>query len=46
MSSENKKCKARNSLLSNGADKKDGKAKRVMYFTKRQRKEICKWEEK
>lgn len=37
MASENKKRKAKNSYLYNGADKIDGKLKRVMYFTKRQR---------
>lgn len=37
MASENKKRKARNSYLYNGADKIDGKMKRIMYFTKRQR---------
>ena len=37
MASENKKRKARNTYLSNGADKKDGKLKGEMYFTKRQR---------
>lgn len=38
MASENKKRKAKNSYLHNGADKLDGKLKREMYFTKRQRK--------
>ena len=38
MASENKKKKAKNSYLSNGGDKLDGKFKRVMYFTKRQDK--------
>jgi len=37
MSSENKKRKAKNSHLHNGADKLDGKLKRNMYFTKRLR---------
>lgn len=37
MASENKKRKAKNSYLHNGADKMDGKLKRIMYFTKRQR---------
>lgn len=37
MSSENKKRKAKNSYLHNGADKKDSKLKRIIYFTKRQR---------
>lgn len=37
MASENKKRKAKNSYLHNGADKLDGKLKRTMYFTKRQR---------
>lgn len=40
MSSENKKRKARNSYLTNGADKKDCKMKRIMYYTKRQRNKI------
>ena len=40
MASENKKEKARNSYLHNGADKMDGKLKRSMYFTKRMRKQI------
>lgn len=38
MSSENKKRKAKNSYLLNGGEKCDCKFKRVMYFTKRQRK--------
>ena len=38
MASENKKRKAKNSYLHNGADKMDGKCKRIMYFTKRLRK--------
>ena len=33
----NKKRKAKNSYLSNGFDKHDGKMKRYAYFTKRQR---------
>lgn len=37
MASENKKKKAKNSYLHNGADKLDGRLKRTMYFTKRQR---------
>lgn len=37
MSSVNKKRKAKNSYLHNVADKLDGKMKRIMYFTKRQR---------
>jgi len=37
MTSENKKRKAKNSYLHNGADKLDGKLKGIMYFTKRQR---------
>lgn len=37
MASENKKRKAKNSYLYNGADKIDGKLKRNMYFTKRER---------
>lgn len=39
MASENKKQKAKNSHLHNGADKQDGKLKRSMYFTKRMRRE-------
>lgn len=38
MASENKKRKARNSYLHNGADKKDCRMKHHMYFTKRARK--------
>lgn len=44
MASKNKKNKAKNSYLHNGADKFDGKMKKIMYFTKRQRnknKEEC-----
>lgn len=37
MASENKKRKAKNSYLISGADKIDGRMKRIMYFTKRQR---------
>ena len=37
MASENKKRKAKNSYIHNGADKKDFKMKRYMYFTKRDR---------
>ena len=37
MASENKKRKAKNSYLTNGGEKIDGKFKRIMYFTKRQR---------
>lgn len=37
MASKNKKNKAKNSYLYNGADKLDGRLKKVMYFTKRQR---------
>lgn len=37
MASENKKRKAKNSYLTNGGEKLDGKFKRIMYFTKRQR---------
>lgn len=38
MASENKKRKARNSYLHNGADMKDCRMKHYMYFTKRSRK--------
>ncbi len=44
MTSKNKKRKAKNSYLYNGGDKIDGKMKRIMYFTKRQRennKKMC-----
>lgn len=37
MASENKKRKAKNSYLHNGGEKLDGKLKRSLYFTKRQR---------
>ena len=37
---ENKKRKARNSYLYNGGEKLDGNMKRIMYYTKRQRKRL------
>ena len=40
MASQNKKRKAQNSHLSNGGEKLDGKNKRIMYYTKRQRKKL------
>ena len=40
MASENKKRKAKNSYLISGADKLDGKMKRIMYYTKRQRSQM------
>ena len=40
MASQNKKRKAKNSYLSNGGEKLDGKNKRIMYYTKRQRKKF------
>lgn len=40
MTSVNKKHKARNSYLHNGGEKLDGKHKRLMYYTKRQRKQL------
>ena len=40
MASDNKKRKAKNSYMSNGGEKLDGKSKRIMYFTKRQRNKI------
>ena len=40
MASQNKKRKAKNSYLYNGGDKLDGKMKRIMYYTKRQRKKL------
>ena len=45
MASENKKRKAKNSYLYNGADKIDGKLKRIMSYTKRQRANNKKLEE-
>ena len=44
MASRNKKRKAKNSYLSNGGEKLDGKNKRIMYYTKRQRKKLKKME--
>ena len=38
MASENKKRKAKNSYLSNGGEKLDGRHKRLFYYTKRNRK--------
>lgn len=40
MASQNKKKKAKDSYLSNGGEKLDGKNKRIMYYTKRQRKKL------
>jgi len=40
MASNAKKHKAKNSYLENGADKKDLKLKRTMYFTKRNRNQL------
>ena len=40
MASQNKKKKAKNSYLSNDEEKLDGKNKRTMYYTKRQRKKV------
>lgn len=40
MASMNKKRKAKNSYLTNGFDKHDGRMKRYAYFTKRLRKKI------
>ena len=40
MASQNKKRKAKNSYLSNGGEKLDVKMKRIMYYTKRQRKKL------
>ena len=37
MGSKNKKNKAKNSYLHSVADKLDGRLKKIMYFTKRQR---------
>lgn len=44
LASENKKRKAKNSYIHNGADKKDCKMKRYMYFTKRDRVRLKKGE--
>lgn len=44
MASENKKRKAKNSYLWNGADKSDAKMKRYMYFTKRKRNQNKKFD--
>ena len=44
MASQNKEKKAKNSYLSNGGEKLDGKNKRIMYYTKRQRKKLKKME--
>lgn len=44
MSSENKKNKAKNSRLINGADKEDCRMKRIMYYTKRDRNKLKKIE--
>lgn len=40
MASENKKNKAKNSYLINGADKEDCRMKRVMYYKKRDRNKL------
>ena len=40
MASQNKKRKAKNSYMTNGGEKLDGKMKRIMYYTKRQRKKV------
>lgn len=45
MASKNKKNKARNSYIYNGAEKLDDKGKRWMYYTKRQRNKNKKIEE-
>ena len=45
MASQNKKRKAKNSYLYNGGDKVDLKMKRIMYFTKRQRKKLKEMED-
>ena len=46
MASQNKKKKAKNSYLSNGGEKLDGRMKRVLYFTKRQRNKNKRIEQK
>ena len=43
---QNKKKKTKNSYLSNGVEKLDGKNKRIMYYTKRQRKKLNEMENK
>ena len=40
MASQNKKRKAKSSYMTNGGEKLDGKNKRIMYYTKRQRKKL------
>ena len=40
MTSQNKKRKAKNSYIHNGGEKIDEKNKRIMYYTKRQRKKL------
>lgn len=40
MASQNKKRKAKNSYMTNSGEKLDGKNKRIMYYTKRQRKKL------
>ena len=40
VASENKKNKAKNSTLINGADKENCRMKRVMYYTKRDRNKL------
>ena len=44
MASQNKKRKSKNSYRTNGREKLDGKMKRIMYYTKRQRKKLKKME--
>ena len=46
MTSQNKKRKAKNSYITNGGEKLDGKTKRIMYYTKRQRKKLKEMESK
>ena len=46
MASQNKKRKAKNSYISNGGEKLDEKNKRIMYYTKRQRKKLKEMESK
>ena len=40
MASQNKKRKAKNSYMTNGGERLDRKIKRIMYYTKRQRKKL------
>ena len=45
MASQNKKRKYKNSYMTNGREKLDGKMKRIMYYTKKKRKKLKEMEE-